>query len=79
MNIKGALFDLDGTLIDTEQIYNEAAQILIKEYGNGKELDWDTKIKLLGSPRMIAAKIIIDTYELKLSPEEFLKKKKCYN
>ena len=34
MNIKGALFDLDGTLIDTEQIYNGAAQILIKEYGN---------------------------------------------
>ena len=75
MNIKGALFDLDGTLIDTEQIYNGAAQILIKEYGNGKELDWDTKIKLMGSPRMIAAKIIIDTYELKLSPEEFLKKR----
>ena len=75
MDIKGAIFDLDGTLIDTEPIYYEAADNMIKEYGNGQKMDWNTKIKTLGSPEMVTAKIIVDTYELKLSPEEFIKKR----
>ena len=75
MDIKGAIFDLDGTLIDTEPIYYEAADNMIKEYGNGKKMDWDTKIKTLGSPEMVTAKIIVDTYELNLTPEEFIKRR----
>ena len=75
MYIKGAIFDLDGTLIDTEPIYYEAADQLIKEHGNGKKMDWETKIKILGSPEMVTAKILVDTYELKLSPEEFIQKR----
>ena len=75
MNIKGAIFDLDGTLIDTEPIYYDTADNMIKEYGNGKKMDWDTKIKTLGSPEMVTAKIIVDTYELNLTPEEFIKRR----
>ena len=75
MNIKGAIFDLDGTLIDTEPIYYDTANNMIKEYGNGKIMDLDKKIKILGSPEMVTAKIIVDTYELKLTPEEFIKKR----
>jgi len=75
MNIKGAIFDLDGTLIDTEPIYYSAADQMIEKYGNGKKMDWDTKIKTLGSPELVTAKIIVDTYELKLTPEEFLIKR----
>ena len=48
---------------------------MIKDYGNGKKMDWDTKIKTLGSPEIVTAKIIVDTYELKLSPEEFIEKR----
>ena len=40
MHIKGVLFDLDGTLLDTEPIYNEAAQILINKYGNGQKITY---------------------------------------
>ena len=75
MDIKGAIFDLDGTLIDTEPIYYEAADNMIKEYGNGKKMDWDTKIKTLGSPELVTAKIVVDTFEVKLTPEEFLEKR----
>ena len=66
MNIKGAIFNLDGTLIDTEPIYYDTANNMIKEYGNGKIMDLDKKIKILGSPEMVTAKIIVDTYDLKI-------------
>ena len=75
MSLKGAIFDLDGTLLDTEPIYFDAAEIMIKQYGNGKKFDWDTKIKTLGSPELVTAQIIVDTFEIKLTPEEFLKKR----
>lgn len=75
MSLKGAIFDLDGTLIDTEPIYFDAAEIMINKYGNGKKFDWDTKIKTLGSPELVTAKIIVDTFEVKLTPEEFLEKR----
>ena len=44
---------MDGTLIDTEPIYFSATEKMIKEYGNGKEFGWDTKIKALGSPEIV--------------------------
>ena len=45
------------------------------KYGNGKKFDWDTKIKTLGSPELVTAKIVVDTFEVKLTPEEFLEKR----
>ena len=75
MSLKGAIFDLDGTLLDTEPIYFKATEEMIKEYGNGKEFGWDTKIKTLGSPEIVTAKIVVDTFEMKLTPEEFLDKR----
>ena len=75
MSLKGAIFDLDGTLIETEPIYFKATEEMIKEYGNGKEFGWDTKIKTLGSPEIVTAKIVVDTFEMKLTPEEFLDKR----
>ena len=75
MSLKGAIFDLDGTLIDTEPIYFDATETMINKYGNGKKFDWDTKIKTLGSPELVTAKIVVDTFEVKLTPEEFLEKR----
>ena len=72
MNLKGAIFDLDGTLIDTEPIYFDAAEQLISQYGNGKKFGWDTKIKTLGSPELVTAQIVVDTFDIKLTAQEFL-------
>ena len=39
MHIKGALFDLDGTLLNTEPLYDAIEQQMVNEYGNDKEVE----------------------------------------
>ena len=75
MNIKGAIFDMDGTILDTERIYDEATQQLINEYGNGKKLEWDIKKNTIGIPGKVVSKLFVDSYQIKLTPEEFKKKR----
>ena len=41
-----AIFDLDGTLVDTEPFYSEATQIVLEPYG--KEFTKDFKRKIMG-------------------------------
>lgn len=64
---------MDGTLLNTEDIYTEAATELLAEYGKGP-LTWDVKIKLQGLPGPHANEIMFQTYELPLSVDEFTKK-----
>ena len=73
MHIKGALFDLDGTLLDTEPIYDAIEQQIVNDYGNGKIIEWKIRQQLLGSPPLINAKLLIENYDIKLTPDEFLK------
>ena len=75
MHIKGAIFDLDGTLLDTEPIYDEAAQQLINEFGNGKKIEWDIKRFIIGTPPKVHCKIFVDSYNINLTPDEFQKRR----
>ena len=75
MSIKGVIFDLDGTLLDTEPIYDEAAQKVIDEYGNGQKIDWSVKQHIIGTSAKVHCKIFVDSYQIKLTPEEFEKKR----
>ena len=75
MHIKGAIFDLDGTLLDTEPIYDAAAQQLINEFGNGEKIEWNIKRYIIGTPPKVHCKIFVDSYKIKLTPEEFQKRR----
>ena len=75
MHIKGALFDLDGTLLDTEPIYDAAAQQLIDEFGNGEKIKWEIKKYIIGTPPKVHCKIFVDSYNINLTPEEFQKRR----
>ena len=75
MHIKGVLFDLDGTLLDTEPIYDEVAQKLIDEYGNKQKIDWSVKKKVIGKTNKDSSRIYVETFQIKLTPKEFQKKK----
>ena len=75
MHIKGALFDLDGTLLDTEPIYDAITQQLINRFGNGKKLDWSIKQHIIGATQKTSSKLFVETFQINLTPEEFQKKK----
>ncbi|CAD1808528.1 Haloacid dehalogenase-like hydrolase family protein [Candida parapsilosis] len=68
--IKACLFDMDGTILNTEDIYTEAASELLAKYGKGP-MTWDVKIKLQGRPGLEATKIMVEEFKLPLTPEEF--------
>ncbi|CAH6722139.1 hypothetical protein CLIB1444_08S02762 [[Candida] jaroonii] len=70
---KACLFDMDGTLLNTEDIYTEAFTDLLAEFGKGP-LTWDIKIQLQGLPGPHANQLMIQHYDLPISSEEFLEK-----
>jgi len=69
-NVKCVLFDMDGLLLDTERLYTEGTQKILAEYG--KTYSWEFKTKLMGKRTDDVARMIIDHYQLPLSPEEWV-------
>lgn len=62
--------DMDGTILNTEDIYTQCTTEILNDFGKGP-LTWDVKIKLQGRPGPEAVKIILKEYDLSLTPEEF--------
>ena len=75
MHIKGAIFDCDGTLLDTEPLYDAAEEQLIEEFGDGGKLTSDIKKQINGTAPEIACKILVDTFHVNLTPKEFQKRR----
>ena len=76
--IKAAIFDLDGTLLDTQRLYDDANQVLINQYGNGKPYSEELQLKIHGTSPLFGNKFIIEYFQINLSFEEFTKKKDQY-
>ena len=74
--IKAAIFDLDGTLLDSQKLYDEVNQIIINKYGNGKLYDIDSKMVNHGLPPLIGNKYLIETFQINLTIEELITKKR---
>ncbi len=64
------LFDMDGLLLDTESFYTDVTQKIVGRYG--KTFDWTLKAKMIGKKSIDAARILVDSLELPISPEEYL-------
>jgi len=57
--ITHVIFDMDGVLLDTEHIYTEVTQGIVKKYG--KIFDWSIKSKIIGRGNHEAAQILINS------------------
>ncbi|ODV78080.1 HAD-like protein [Suhomyces tanzawaensis NRRL Y-17324] len=68
--IKACLFDMDGTIINTEDLYTYCNTELLSRYGKGP-LTWDVKMKVQGRPARDAHQIMIDTYQVPLTLEQY--------
>ena len=65
------IFDLDGTLVDSEQMYTEATQAVVGEFG--ATFDSTIKQKVMGRGAIAAGRILVEALDLPITPEEFIK------
>jgi HAD superfamily hydrolase (TIGR01509 family) len=64
------IFDLDGTLLDTEPLYTLAISELARAFG--KEYTWALKSRTMGTHPRSSAKLVLDTLGIPLSVDEWL-------
>ncbi|XP_018320548.1 probable pseudouridine-5'-phosphatase isoform X1 [Agrilus planipennis] len=69
--VSHVIFDVDGLLIDTENLYTQAIQNILDNYG--KTFTWELKVQTMGLVGKDAAKKMIDLFDLPISHEEYYK------
>jgi pseudouridine 5'-phosphatase len=67
---EAVLFDLDGTLLDTEPLYTDAANAVVGRYG--KVYDWSIKKHVVGGQAQAGAAFTIERLKLPLTVEQYL-------
>ena len=70
MSIKGAIFDLDGTLTDSMYIWQQAPVDLVRRYGGDPPEDLARDLKEMG--RREAAEYLRERFALSATPEELM-------
>ncbi|KAL3208447.1 hypothetical protein MRX96_039128 [Rhipicephalus microplus] len=64
------IFDMDGLLLDTENLYTRAAETVASRYG--KMFTWELKKRVMGTPEADAARTTIDFLGLPLTTHEYM-------
>ncbi len=64
------IFDLDGTLLDTEPLYTQATQQIVEPFG--KHFDLALKQKIMGGDARVGAATVIAALELPLDIDDYL-------
>lgn len=68
-SITHVIFDLDGTLVDTETIYESCCANIIRSFG--KEYLPEVRFKVMGTSEQRTCAIIVDELALPISAEDF--------
>ncbi|XP_037957277.1 probable pseudouridine-5'-phosphatase isoform X2 [Teleopsis dalmanni] len=74
-NVTHCIFDMDGLLLDTEKLYTQATQSILDEYG--ATYSWEVKMKVMGLHSLEVGRIIVDTYNLPITPEEYTNRQRA--
>jgi len=76
MDPAAIIFDLDGTLLDTEPLYTAAAQRVLDPHGHTYTMA--LKRKVMGGDSMRSAQLTIDEFDLPMTANEFLTARESY-
>jgi len=61
---------MDGLLLDTEQFYTHATQIIVQQYG--KDFNWTLKAQMMGKSPIESARLLVEELDLPITPEDYL-------
>lgn len=67
------IFDLDGTLVDSEPLYTLAAQAVVSRFG--KTFDFAIKRQIMGGGPLAGARFVVERLSLPISPEVYLEER----
>eukprot|EP01121_Diplochlamys_sp_Union-15-3_P001563 TRINITY_DN11352_c0_g1_i1.p1 TRINITY_DN11352_c0_g1~~TRINITY_DN11352_c0_g1_i1.p1 ORF type:complete len:261 (-),score=50.52 TRINITY_DN11352_c0_g1_i1:14-712(-) len=70
--IKGIIFDLDGLLLDTEPLYEEAIQAVLTSHDEKFTYTETLRSHVVGRGEHEGASLIISEHKLPVTPQEFL-------
>lgn len=73
MNVEAVIFDLDGFMIDSEQLHFDAWLVLLAEYE--RTLTDDDFQHMIGMDSGICARYVIDRTNVPLTPQDLLKRR----
>jgi pseudouridine-5'-monophosphatase len=69
------IYDMDGLLLDTEPFYTEVTQAIVGRYGH--TFDWTVKSRMIGKKAADSAHILVDAFQLPISPEDYLREREA--
>lgn len=69
-NVTHVIFDLDGTILDTESVYRKAYRKVCKKYGKENKLTQKVEIQVQGIPAMQVAHVLKEKCDFPLTPKE---------
>ena len=75
-NVSHVIFDMDGLLLATEELYTEAANKVSEKFARNslapKVVTWELKVKQMGLQKNDLAKIMVEQLDLTCTPDQYL-------
>lgn len=72
-NARCVIYDMDGLLLATEQIYTDAMRDVVNRYG--KDFDWSFKSQVIGRPAIEAARHTVEVLNLPITADAYLEER----
>jgi len=63
------VFDIDGLLLDTEAMFSDIMNCILRPHG--KEFNWDVKRKQMGKACRAAGQVLIDEFDLPITVDDY--------